>query len=173
MTLMTSTKMKNSFVTPVTFSPLHDEFTGTPSSLLSVRFWVFKNLLTVQISDTLSATRPVWHNPLVLFIQRGWSGEGSDSNICGGQSYHLNRTVSVMSSQGCGWQARQEMHIVAEKNSGVHNVTLLFQCPNIHRSNKLTPGAPAFNIADRISPDSRQHISHNSHLSIAAFLFRN
>ncbi len=112
--------------------------------------------LTLQISDTLSVTRPVWHNPLVLFPQRGWSGECSDSNICGGQSYHLNRTVSVMSSQGCGWQARQEMRIVAENNSDVHNVTLLFQCRNVHRRYKLTSEAPASNIAD--SRDTGQNI---------------
>lgn len=124
--------------------------------LLSVPVWALKNPLTLQISDTLSATRPVWHNPLVLFIQRGWSGEWSDSNICGGQSYHLNRTVSVMSSQGCGWQVRQEMRIVAENNSDVHNVTLLFQCRNVHRSNKLTSEAPASNITD--SQDSGQNI---------------
>lgn len=119
------------------FTP-HEDFTRTPSTLLSVPVWVFINPLTLQISDSLSVTRPVWHTPLVLLIQRGWSGEWSDSNTCGGQSYHLNRTVSVMSSQGCGWQAWQEMHIMAENNSDVHNVTLLFQCLNIHRSNTLT-----------------------------------
>lgn len=119
------------------------------------RFHSYRPGLSLQKS---AHPTDIWY-PLSNEACLTWSSEWSDSNICGDQSYHLNRTVSVMPSQGWGWQARQEMHIVAENNSDVHNVTLLFQCLNVHRSNKLTSEAPD-------SQDTGQNMSYNSHLSL-------
>lgn len=62
-TLMTSTIIKHCFPVVLEFYFCH-YFTSHEDFTPTVPVWVFKNPLTLQISDTLSVMRPVWHEAL-------------------------------------------------------------------------------------------------------------